>query len=467
MIDNKYQIAVGKVLCGVALALGALTCAAARADTISIDDALDGWVASDGKGDMAAPLNNTITGRLNGVQYNSWAAFYIPPGSYTSATLSLAPAVYGSAGPSDFGLFDVTTPMKAFDNTHTPGVDIFEDIGGGRQYAAVTLYDTPVTFSLNGRALADINSEAGAYFLVGFTNFTANAKPASADEAIYLSGLGRFGVPVVLNLTSASAVPEPAQWISIGAGLLLLGAALARRRAPRRKGALAALAAAALALPLGASADPLDFDSVDPTVIFDGGGIAYGGYQFTSTFVGAPEDGGGLVGALIDGGDPYLCANMACPANNASHYLAALNDGMLSMRAEDGGAFRIGGFDASFISSAPNGDAYISALLQLTGTRADGSTVDDLYVLQSAATGFQSYLAAPDFSDTDFVSVDMYAYYCTGEGKCDAFSSNKGQFALDNVMVSAAVSAVPEPSSWLMLGAGLALMGGAARRRRA
>lgn len=36
-----------------------------------------------------------------------------------------------------------------------------------------------------------------------------------------------------------------------------------------------------------------------------------------------------------------------------------------------------------------------------------------------------------------------------------------------NNQIGAAVSAVPEPQTWLMLGAGLALLGGVARRRRA
>jgi hypothetical protein len=213
------------------LALGS---AQASADVITSAQ-LQGWINSRGGSNEAIPRNNMFTGNENGMRFNSWAAFYVPAGTYTSATLSLNPGYYGNPGADVIGLFDVATPLSGFLNTFSPGKDIFDDLGSGRQYAAATLFNQPLSISLNGRALADINAGEDHWFLIGFTNQTLNAIPATASsDGIYVNGVAR-NTPVMQLLLGTSApqdpvaVPEPSSLMSIGLGLGTLACLLRRR----------------------------------------------------------------------------------------------------------------------------------------------------------------------------------------------------------------------------------------------
>jgi hypothetical protein len=212
----------------------------------------------------------------------------------------------------------------------------------------------------------------------------------------------------------------------------------------------------ALALP-AAQAGAIDFEGVQPGFLMDGDSFQHAGYVFSGSFVGAPGEGGGLVGAVIDGSDWGLCANFACPLNNATQYLGAINDGQLQMSASNQGVFHLGSFDASFFGDS---DSFISGVLQLTGVRADGSTLDEYYALTSALNGFQHYETSADFAANNFANIVFSGYSCNFRGSCNAFNSDKGQFALDNLSTS-----VPEPSNVLLLGLGFVLMVPTLRRR--
>jgi hypothetical protein len=215
----------------------ALSSAQAFADVVSTAQ-LQGWINSNGGSNEAAPRNNMFTGNENGMRFNSWAAFYIPAGTYTSATLSLHPGYYGNPGPSVIGMFDVATPLSGFLNTFSPGKDIFDDLGSGREYAAATLYDQPLNISLNGRALGDINSAEDHWFLIGFTNETLNALPATpSSDGIYVNGVARntpvmellLGTPVPQD-PNPTPVPEPSSLMSIGIGFGAMACLLRRRK---------------------------------------------------------------------------------------------------------------------------------------------------------------------------------------------------------------------------------------------
>lgn len=243
------------------------------------------------------------------------------------------------------------------------------------------------------------------------------------------------------------------------------------------RGASRALAAPALALAcaigaigaLGvtqARAAAIDFEAAAPRFMFDGDEFEQGGYLFDSAFIGDVDHAGGLVGAVVDGADAGLCVAMSCPANNLTHYLAALDDGMVIMQRSDGAPFRLAGFDASSIGSSLLGDPPISEVMLVTGFRADGSYTGEYYALVTPSTGFQRFVPSAAFGANAFVALSFYSYNCDYAGECKAFGSNKAQFGLDNILATA----VPEPSAVQMLLLGLAGLSGmagmTARRRR-
>ncbi|MFA9215660.1 MAG: NF038120 family PEP-CTERM protein [Sphingomonadaceae bacterium] len=431
---------------------------------ITVSSQLQGWVNSRGGSDEATPNNNTFTGNESYMRFNSWAMFFIPTGSYTSATLSLTPSAFGNAPPSTIALFEVSTPLSGFLNTFHPGEDVFADLGSGRQYAAVTLYDQPVSFQLNGRGLADINASASAghYFLIGFTNQTLNALPLSnADDGIYISGVGRNMTPLQLELGQLAPVPEPASYAMLLGGLGLL--ALWRRRRALPAAAAAAACLLALAPAAQAQAENVTFDGIGNGFVNDGEYLEHAGYFFTGQYYGDPADGGGLVGAVLDGGDADWCKDggMMCPSNNPTSYYAALNDGIVYMNpVQSGTSIKLTGFDASFIGGQQAVFPETAGVLQIQGRRADGTVFDEYFSLSNPEVGFEHFQTSAAFRQNDFVQLAFFGYACDWGRECNAFNSNQGQFGLDNLMLSA----VPEPASYLLLGLGLPLLLAARRR---
>lgn len=446
-------------LAGGSLALGMLVAAPAQANVTALSQ-LQGWVNSRGGSDEAAPFNNTFTGNEGFMRFNSWAMFFIPTGDYTSATLSLTPSVYGNAGPSTIGLFEVSTPLSGFLNTFSPGTDVFSDLGSGRQYASVTLYNQPVSFQLNGRGLADINASAhgGHYFLIGFTNETLNKLPLSAaDDGTYISGVGRGMTQMQLELGQLAPVPEPATYAMLLGGL----GALALLR--RRRGLGLAAVACAIALAPGAQAAVVDFEGIGNGFINDGEHFEHAGYYFTGQYYGDPADGGGTVGAVVDGSSSDVCndGGMMCPVNNPSNYYAGLNDGIVYMNPVKAGSdVKLTGFDASFIGGQQAIFPPVAGVLQIQGRRADGTVFDEYYSLSNPEVGFEHFQTSSTFRQNDFVQLAFFSYACDWRGQCNAFNSDQAQFGLDNLQIGA----VPEPAAYLMLGLGLSLLAVARRR---
>ena len=221
------------------------------------------------------------------------------------------------------------------------------------------------------------------------------------------------------------------------------------------------LVAGMAAMP-AAHATPIDFEGIGNDFIFDRDTVYHAGYNFSGAFIGDPSEGGGMVGAVIDGSNSGLCELMTCPYNNASNYLAGLNDGALFMTAATPGAsLRLGEFDASFIGSDQEVIPWIAGLLQIRGTRADGSYFDELFELNDPEYGgFAHYQTSDAFRDNEFVELAFFAYSCNHAGLCNAFNSDKGQFGLDNLAM-----VVPEPATCLSFATGLLLMGALSRRR--
>ena len=145
-----------------------------------------------------------------------------------------------------------------------------------------------------------------------------------------------------------------------------------------------------------------------------------------------------------------------------------LNDGFLAIGATNGSLISLSAFSAGFVGVA--GDTYSttrSGRIIIIGVRADGSatsTSGNLALPSAGAFSFSNFTAPAAFAAEKFAYLQIYGAYCpAGTTTCSSFSTDKAQFALDNLNITA----VPEPSTWGLMGLGLAGIAAIARRRRA
>jgi len=233
-----------------------------------------------------------------------------------------------------------------------------------------------------------------------------------------------------------------------------------------------AVAAAALLSMGAAQSAVITFDGLSPSplatnmpLLGDGDEFYQSGYFF-APFSNQPGAlAGDLVGAIVDGADvANTCFSVACPTNNSTHFYTALNDGVLYMGSNSGAPFMLQGLSASFVGAA--GDVFPSTtlILRAQGSKVGGGSLTASINLPGPVGGafsFANYSFNPTFANTPMTAIFFFGLACNSGGSCSAFSSDKGQFALDNISV------VPEPSEWLMLGLGLLAVGAVVRRRNA
>ena len=215
----------------------------------------------------------------------------------------------------------------------------------------------------------------------------------------------------------------------------------------------------------------LDFEGLPPIGLTHKDGIVGQGY--TAGFYSSADDAlaGDAVGAIIDGTDSVAsCGFLQCPASSGN-YATVINDGYLELTSTTPGAtFGVKSFDASFLGSNAYDYPPTPGFLRVQGFNADNSTVWEDYAFYApGGQGFEfgSYTSSPLFSNAQFTSLYFFAFVCDANGDCSAFDTGRGQFAIDNITLTSSVAApVPEPSTWLMMGAGLLGVVGAARRRK-
>lgn len=174
---------------------------------------------------------------------------------------------------------------------------------------------------------------------------------------------------------------------------------------------------------------------------------------------------GELVGAILNGSDlADSCVTITCPSNNATMFLAGLNDGLFVIGSADNALFRFAGFDASFIGAQGVTLPTVPGLVRLQGIKADNTSITQTFNLggpsSTGALSFKSFATTGAFSTTLFHNVYFFGFACNTGGSCSAFSSDQAQFAIDNINVTA----VPEPSTWALVMGGL--VAAAAFRRR-
>jgi len=243
------------------------------------------------------------------------------------------------------------------------------------------------------------------------------------------------------------------------------------------------LGAAALLCAGAAGADVIDFEGVDTSnalfaPLLAGGDYLIQGKYFVQVIDPNNPDGGSLAGALMSGLDSSSCLDNGCPTGNATNFIGSVNDGVIHFGQLSGAVSTLSSFDAAFLAPANSGlPSSTVAYLAIEADRSDGTYATGVFALNGpAAAGGQTAFASFKASDAEIIGgsgtltsgpvTDLYAYaYYCDTSSCSAFTSNKGQFALDNIAIN--VSAVPEPAEWLLMALGLSAVATAARRRRA
>lgn len=213
----------------------------------------------------------------------------------------------------------------------------------------------------------------------------------------------------------------------------------------------AAVAAAAFASPAFA-ATVLDFESTDLTgLYFAGEGFSFSGYSFAVT---------GDFGTI----DTAAALGFVAPTGNNTQFYFNSNDGALTLTSSTAVPFNLNAFSAAFVPLTPASGQ--TTVIVARGTTASNAVVTASWAFGASATSnfpFSTYSNAADFSAfTNLNKVEFFACSIVGSAICTVPTANNGQFAIDDITVTA----VPEPAPAALLTLGLAALALRARRAR-
>lgn len=142
-----------------------------------------------------------------------------------------------------------------------------------------------------------------------------------------------------------------------------------------------------------------------------------------------------------------------------------MNDSYLDLqRLGSSTSFRVSSFDASFLgdSNAPSTPGFV----RFQGITAGGVSSTATFALGGFTNGaysFSHFVAPTSFSSIDFVELLAFGFACNNANTtCSAFSTDRAQFALDNIVLVD----VPEPSDLFLVAIGLLGMSLVVRNRR-
>ena len=217
------------------------------------------------------------------------------------------------------------------------------------------------------------------------------------------------------------------------------------------------------------------------SLMVDGDVLVQGSYFVNSqnplNTTGVPDFS--LIGQISNGGDATSCLDGVCPTGNTSNFLSVYNDGIIHVGNTNGTSkVTFSSADVAFIKAGGDTAGTTGMYMAVEADRSDGSYsvwavpvsgVGSFATLTATAAGGlvggQSLGGTGSLISGNVTDLFFYAYYCNPtSGSCSAFKTNKGQFAIDNIMLD--VTAVPEPSQWLLMLAGMTAVGAVIRRRR-
>ena len=181
---------------------------------------------------------------------------------------------------------------------------------------------------------------------------------------------------------------------------------------------------------------------------------------------------GDLVGAIIDSADQAgICGVLLCPSNPTGTFYAGLDDGYLQIgtsAAVQGFTMNLASLSASFIGAQGETIPATAAILRISGhnaagTQLTGATQDFFLAGPTAGVlSFANFTANAALQAGGFSFLRIRAAVCDAAGSCLFTGTNRSQYALDNLNITA----VPEPSQWALLGLGIVGIAAIVRRRR-